>query len=884
MASDCTPLIPLGPVFPRRPVNRPALDRISYRIGEYPDMVAAMMRTVDGEVALSAWTHRGADDPAVALLQGVGIVGDILTFYQDRYANEAYLRTADWRDSVAGLVRLLGYRLTPGLGGHTTLAVELKGDKRVIVPAGHPFKADLEGRDTPADFQTDAELVAYPALSKFHLYRRRNYPSYIAAGKSTLEIRSVGGSRRHHAIAALDLKPGDTLLLLPASPNWVQNANVSFLAQSTHQVLKVKEVVFDLGRTKVTFETPLARGWEAGFRAYRLGRTWRHFGHGSPASYTKPKPSTGEVTWTKQYTTGFERHIHEGHSCANTSTSINLPGRNIPLDADVPDLMRGSFVIVESRVRKNSTTRTLVVRRKITSLRSTSLGFANQTAPTTIIRMNNGLLNRSTSDGMEADIRDYRIHEVTSPTIRFDPVGTAPGGGITTSIDALAFYGRRRDVRRLAGRKLMMVHDDGRTLELTNTDTRQHFTGGNGDPKMWHLSFDAVPDLFRQRDFDEAAPRVTVYANTVTGSEGKALGPVPLGNGDKRQVFQTFRLPKPATHHLHPGADPAEVPELTVYVDGRAATRVSSLYGQPADALVYVLRIEGDGQQYVQFGDGKTGARLTSGTDNVTAVLRFGSGARGVLPEGALPSGPRIDGVAKLHMPAGVAGGADPETGDNARAAAPGKVQGLGRIVSLRDYETELLTIPGVTRVKAAWDMSDGTPGVVLRVLLESGREAEYDAVRDAIQGFQKCRGSNRFALEVTRARLRQIYLDLTYSADPTLMADDVAQAVTDALAPMDTDATGLFTLTQRQIGEPEYATRIEGCVQALPQIRWARVKALGKLPALPEGDTPDMQALPPAPRSLSSRVTPTASELLQLHSTHLTLTAAAPDTAEDCT
>ena len=80
MANDCEPLIPGDPVFPRRPMNRPALRRIGYRVGDYNDMVAAMIRSIDGEVALSAWTHRGADDPAIALLEGVGIVGDILTF------------------------------------------------------------------------------------------------------------------------------------------------------------------------------------------------------------------------------------------------------------------------------------------------------------------------------------------------------------------------------------------------------------------------------------------------------------------------------------------------------------------------------------------------------------------------------------------------------------------------------------------------------------------------------------------------------------------------------------------------------------------------------------------------------------------------------------
>lgn len=91
--------------FPRRPHNRPALDRIGYRIGAYPDFVETMLRGINRAPALRAWTHRGADDPGIALLEGAAILADILSFYQERYANEAFLRTATWRESISELVR-----------------------------------------------------------------------------------------------------------------------------------------------------------------------------------------------------------------------------------------------------------------------------------------------------------------------------------------------------------------------------------------------------------------------------------------------------------------------------------------------------------------------------------------------------------------------------------------------------------------------------------------------------------------------------------------------------------------------------------------------------------------------------------------------------------
>ena len=888
MASDCDPLIDDPFVFPRRPSNRPALDRIAYRIGEYPDMVAAMIRHIDGEVALSGWTHRGVDDPGIALLQGAAIVGDILTFYQDRYANEAFLRTAEWRESVAALVRLTGYRLTAGLGGHATLAIEVKGDRPITIPAGFPFKTDLEGSDVSADFQTDSDLLAHPHLSKFNLYRPRSYATTISAGVTTVEVDRAGGSSALAAIAALDLQPGDKILLMPDAPPWRSSSTASFTDQDSSQILKVKEVETVHDRTLVTFETTVARGWSLPLRAYRLGRTFRHFGHAAPTTYTQSIKGAGdEITGTREKPTLFVRHTRDGHACANTSSSIDLPGRMIPLDQEVTDLMVGGRIAIETRAMRDGTDKPFVQVRTISKLRSTTLGFGSLNAATTLVTMNDALVTHTVNVGDEADIRDYRVHEITSPEIRFRPKAGASGGGFGSGTDALAFFGRRNEVRKLADRPLTMQHDDGRVTELTCINEIGDFGGSPTDPRMWLLSFDAPPAPFLRADFDEVTPNVTVFANTVTGSQGKAVPMIALGNGDARAVFQTFKLPKPVTHLLSPGADPAEVPELTVYVNSRAVERVSAFYGQPGDALVYILRRDDEGAFHIQFGDGKTGARLPSGTGNVTATLRTGSGARGMLPDGVLPSaGSKIDGLGKLHIPAGVSGGADPEQAGNAKLAAPGRVQGLGRIVSLADYETELLSIPGVSRVRAAWDMSDGVPGVVLRTLLESGREAEFSDVRDAIYKFQRCRGSNRFVISVEQARLRQVYLDLRYAFDPSLIEADIAASVTRALAPMDavdTDAAGVFALRQRQIGEPEYASRIEGRVQALDGVTWARVTGLGKLSVTPVGDLPEDLWLPPAPRTRHARITAGAGELFQLHSAHLSLVSAPPEPGEDC-
>src|SRR5438552_2510400 len=227
----CNPLISDPFAFPRRPSNRAGLPRIAYRIERYADFVEAIKRAIDAAPELAKWTHREPDDPGIALIEGAAILGDILSFYQEHYANEAYLHTAAWRESVAELVRLTGYRLAPGIGGRATFAFAVKGSNPVTIRAGFPVKADLADVPLPADFQTDAELRAYPHLSRFNLYRPRHYDSIVSVAATTLELQSVAGAADVASLAAFELKPGDRLMLIPNEAMW----SVAHTPYSTQQ-------------------------------------------------------------------------------------------------------------------------------------------------------------------------------------------------------------------------------------------------------------------------------------------------------------------------------------------------------------------------------------------------------------------------------------------------------------------------------------------------------------------------------------------------------------------------------------------------------------------------------------------------------------------------
>ena len=883
----CNPLITDPFVFPRRAGNRAGLPRIAYRIGRYADFVEAMTRSLDAAPELAAWTHRDADDPGIALVEGAAILGDILTFYQEHYANEAYLRTAAWRESVAELVRLTGYRLAPGIGGRATFAFEARGAAPVTIREGFPLKAELEDAEAPADFQTENALVAWPHLGRFNLYRPRAYAPTLAAGATAFEVASVDGAGDSASLAAFGLTPGERLLLLPPEPAWTTSGN-ALTTQQAPQVVKVKKVTRLLGRLLVDVDAPILDAWNQPVAAYRINRTFRHLGHNAPPkTVTNDTGSGGTITGAIETDTSFERHIQIDHRCPNTSASIRLAPRLLPLDSEIADLQAGIRVIVQTRVTMSGDTVDLSVVRQVIASEARTLGFGNLNGPSTLLTLNQALVKHEMAGWPLSDVRDYRIHEVTSPPLMLKPVSAPAGGSFANGTNALRFWGTAAEAQPLAGRRLYFSHADGRTLELICTNLATDFTPPAPDvAKMWPLTFDRPPAPLVRADFDEAAPTVTVFGNLVDATQGRAERDAVLGNGDHRQPWQTFPLPKsPLTYFLSAAGIPPQTPELEIWVNGRLWTRVDAFYGHGPAEQIYIVREDAEGRSFVQFGDGETGARLPSGLKNVVAVFRSGAGAYGALKAGTTPtSGERPPGFDKVTLAGIVSGGANPEALDQAREAAPGKVQSLGRLVSIRDYETETVSVPGVVTAAARWDLYGGVPAVVLRVLLQAGREAEFDDVRGILAHAQRCHGPDRFPLVVEQALLRYVFVDFSYARDASYRQEDVEAGLRHEIGlagTSDTARTGLFGLHARRLGEQEYATRIEGRLQNVPGVLWCKVTALG-LFAAGVAD-PDTLVLPPSPRPTAAVLPCTPHELLQLADSHFTLTAVAEPAAGEC-
>jgi hypothetical protein len=113
---------------------------------------------------LARLTTRAPDDVTVALLDSVATVADILTFYQERIANEGYLRTALERRSVLELARAIGYELSPGVAAavHLSFLVEDApgAPLQCLIPKGTQVQSVPPQGKLPQVFETTDEFLA----------------------------------------------------------------------------------------------------------------------------------------------------------------------------------------------------------------------------------------------------------------------------------------------------------------------------------------------------------------------------------------------------------------------------------------------------------------------------------------------------------------------------------------------------------------------------------------------------------------------------------------------------------------------------------------------------------------------------------------------------
>lgn len=166
--NDCGCCAGLSALTPTRVENRPGLTAIAYRAGTHAQFQQSMLAGLSraDRVALRDLTTRDDDDFSIALLDAAATVADVLTFYQERIANESYLRTATERRSVLELARLIGYEPSAGVAANTWLAFTLDetpgAPAEITIDAGARVQSIPGPGEQPQIFETAEPIKARP--------------------------------------------------------------------------------------------------------------------------------------------------------------------------------------------------------------------------------------------------------------------------------------------------------------------------------------------------------------------------------------------------------------------------------------------------------------------------------------------------------------------------------------------------------------------------------------------------------------------------------------------------------------------------------------------------------------------------------------------------
>ena len=771
--------------------NPPGLTSIRYRLGTQPELLARLLRRIaqievpteanadasgelrPGSRVLDGLATRELSDPTIALMDAWASVGDVLTFYQQRIANEGYLRTARERLSVLELAREIGYELAPGSSASTYLAFTVEnlsqGSGRAIISKGTRVQSLPEGGQLPQTFETaeDAEMrvewnelrpqqttrqVVTPTSSKIDV---SGLATEIALGARLLLVTESSGkpittikivTASHYddlrKITTLELNnspppapPRPTLpsvlvrpyLLLEAQtmkPLQMKQATIQPLLLKTFRdrdlgamfgiagwqkpavvaYAKQFRVAADLPsitQPKTNLDMPRI---ETGVFAFRNSNGV--FGHNAPAfSSLKPPPSFPDWDGTDPPTVAQRTAGKEAGKPRDTYKSLSGEP-SIFLERSLPGLAKGQWILlVSAREGANPF--------RIHSVVEQSLAEFNLTGKASGLRLVGALENTEVNVVNSTPINGYKLRETTvhsgSYPLRLAPLAiTATLGAGSAEQQSLVLEDMVLDLP--LGRIVILSGERADLPGLTSSEALilKEVTHFEGRSTLQFTTPIQHPYL---------RSSVVLTANVVAATHGETVDSEILGHGDGSRTNLSFTLRKPPLTHVPAATASGTTTTLAVRVNGILWHEAANLWTTGPHDQIYTSRIADDGMVAVTFGDGRRGARLPTGVNNVQATYRSGIGQAGRLDAERLSLLPnRPAGIRSVRNPLATEGGVDPESRDDARANAPGTVLTFGRIVSRQDLEDFARGFAGVGKSQALALQRGESPWLLLTV------------------------------------------------------------------------------------------------------------------------------------------------------------------------
>lgn len=155
---------------------------VDYMSRDYESILKSMQELIPQK--LPEWTdYKSEADFGNVLLQLFAHMGDILSYYQDRVANESFLGTAQTRKSIIHHLNLIGYRLATAAPASTKLAITVPEacNEIITVRTGDAF-ATKSQKDKPSvrfEYTGDDFTVDFSAVAADPVIHRKKLPKEI---------------------------------------------------------------------------------------------------------------------------------------------------------------------------------------------------------------------------------------------------------------------------------------------------------------------------------------------------------------------------------------------------------------------------------------------------------------------------------------------------------------------------------------------------------------------------------------------------------------------------------------------------------------------------------------------------------------------------------
>ncbi|WP_414519342.1 putative baseplate assembly protein [Nostoc sp. PCC 9305] len=860
-------------ITPTSVANQPGFSTLAYRVGTHASFFETMKARLS-ESKFPSLKHlktRDPQDTSLALLDAWATVADILTFYQERIANEGYLRTAIERRSLVELARLVDYAHSPGVSASVYLAFTLEDGYNLEIPVGLSSQSIPDSNESPEFFETSEKLRAYAQLNQ--LKPRMSQPQQVNSTTVT-EIDKI----YLDGINA-NLKPNDPLLLIfgdakqfirkiqiiepQAEENRTKvtlqlpskvtqkltNKNpLNTIEERIKQLIKLPSLqpanALELERTKQQIFSP--ENIDMNFRLINntlnpasntaiyqiltnnqvnsanqlnridfLGIKAAPFGHDVAL-----KPIFDQQGRIEKYEEWQIADVNE--STSSSSSTLPLELRNIlALDAQYDGITPGSYLAIE-RVDVNEIEIYQVI--KIENISKIAYNIVGRITQLTLDKP--WLKEQDTSLDVMRKTTVYLKSEDLNLVEKPVDLKDAPSAQnyISDQMEIeldnlyenlqpgrwLIISGERSDISDVNGvwaSEVVMLAGVRQDIGANLSNDKPHT----------FLKF------ARPLAYSYKRETVTIYGNVVKATHGETHTEI-LGSGDGTKANQQFTLSlSPLTYLPAPShSGVASTLTLEVYVNDVRWQKVENLIDLSPTDRAYITHTDSDGNTTIIFGNGEHGARLPSGIENVKAVYRAGTGKSGnVAAEKINQLAMQPLGLSGVLNPIAATGGADPESDYEIRRNAPVGITSLNRAVSVQDYANFARTFTGIGKSNAQ-RLSNGSEQI-LHITIAGADDIYIDRNSDLYRSFVQALYQFGDPYQSLQIDMRELML-LIISANVRILANYqwsfVAQKIRTALFDK-------FSFENQELGENVVLSGVISTIQQVPGVDYVDVDIL---------------------------------------------------------